>query len=123
MSKIGGASVRSAVQASIGANIASQHVIPRAKYVRNIHPPTRFAIARCSTQVKCHLGLPQSFVVINILNKDSAAFAIDGHFDPIPDMGWAIDSSIFIMCHATLYATDVLNHICPALDGRHLSYE
>jgi hypothetical protein len=40
--------------------------------------------------------------VINVPNKDGAAFAIDEHFDPIPDMGWAIDSSIFIMGHAML---------------------
>jgi len=62
-------------------------------------------------------------VVINVPNKDGAAFAIDEHFDPIPDMGRAIDSSIFIMGHATLEATDFLNHIGPALDSRHLSCE
>ena len=62
-------------------------------------------------------------MVINVPNKDSAAFAIDEHFDPIPDMGRAIDSSIFIMGHATLEATDFLNHIGPALDSRHLSCE
>jgi hypothetical protein len=62
-------------------------------------------------------------VVINVQNKNGAAFAIDEHFDPIPDMGWAIDSSIFIVCHATLYATDVLYYIGPALDGHYVSYE
>jgi hypothetical protein len=40
--------------------------------------------------------------VINVSNKDGAVLAIDEHFDPIPDMGRAIDSSIFIMGHATL---------------------
>lgn len=61
--------------------------------------------------------------MINIPNKDGATFAIDEHFNPIPDMGWAIDSGIFIMGHTTLVATDFLNHIGPALDSRHLSCE
>jgi hypothetical protein len=61
--------------------------------------------------------------VINVPNKHGAAFAIDEYFDPIPDMGWAIDSSIFIMGHTMLLATDFLNHIGPALDSRHLSCE
>jgi hypothetical protein len=59
--------------------------------------------------------------LVTAVVQDGAAFAIDEHFDPIPDMGWAVDSSIFIMGHATLEATDFLNHIGSALDSRHLS--
>jgi hypothetical protein len=38
--------------------------------------------------------------LINVPNKDCAYFVIREDFDPIPDMGRAIDSSIFIMRHA-----------------------
>ena len=68
------------------------------------------------------LGLRQ-FVLINVPNEDGAAFAIQERFNPIPDMGRSIDSSIFVMRHATLYTTGFLNHIGPTLDGRHLSDE
>jgi len=59
--------------------------------------------------------------LINVPNKDCAAFVIHEDFDPIPDMGRSIDSSIFIMRHAPFDATDFLNHIGPTLDRRHLA--
>ena len=67
------------------------------------------------------LGLLRSFVMINVPNKDCAASVIHEGFDPISDMGRSIDSSIFVMPHATFGATDVLKHIGPTLDRRHLA--
>lgn len=67
-------------------------------------------------------GLLRSFVLINVLNKDCAASVIHEDFDPISDMGRSIDSSIFVMPHATLDATDLLKHIGPTLDHCHLSF-
>jgi hypothetical protein len=60
--------------------------------------------------------------MINVSNNDCAAFVIQEGFDPIPDMGRSIDSSIFVMRHATFDATDFLKHIGTTLDCRHLSY-
>jgi len=59
--------------------------------------------------------------MINAPNKDRTAVVIHEHFDPIPDMSGSIDSSIFVMCHATFDAIDFLNHLCPTLDRRHLA--
>ena len=67
------------------------------------------------------LGLLRSFVMINVPNKDCASLVIHEGFDPISDMGWPIDLSIFVMRHTTFDANDVLNHIGPTLDRRHLS--
>ena len=47
--------------------------------------------------------------------------AIHERFDPVPDLGRSIDSSIFVMRHVTFYATDFLKHIGHVLDRRHLS--
>jgi hypothetical protein len=68
------------------------------------------------------LGLLRSFVMINVPNQDCAASVIHERFDPIPDMGRSIDSSIFVMRHATFDTTDFLKHIGPALNRRHLSF-
>ena len=68
------------------------------------------------------LGLLRFFVSINVPNKDCASIVIHESFDPIPDMGRSIDSSIFVMRHATFDATDFLKHIGPTLDCRHLSF-
>jgi hypothetical protein len=46
--------------------------------------------------------------LINVPNKDGAASVIHEGFDPISDMGRSIDSSIFVMRHATFVATDHL---------------
>ena len=59
--------------------------------------------------------------LINVPNKDCAVSAIHEHFDPVLDMGRSIDSSIFVMCHVTFYATDFLKHIGHVFDRRHLS--
>jgi len=50
------------------------------------------------------VDLPHSFVLINVPNKDGAAFVIYKGFNPISDMGRSIDSGIFVMprgvrCH------------------------
>jgi|GWRWMinimDraft_5_1066013.scaffolds.fasta_scaffold234070_2 hypothetical protein len=42
-------------------------------------------------------------------------------FNLIPDVSRSIDSSIFVMLHASLVATDVLNHIGAALYRCHLA--
>jgi len=68
------------------------------------------------------LGLLRSFVLINVPNKDCAASVIHEGFDPISDMGQSIDSSIFVMPHATFGSTDLVKHIGPTLDHRHLSF-
>jgi hypothetical protein len=59
--------------------------------------------------------------LIDVPNKDRAAPVIYEGFDPIPDMGRSIDSSIFVMCHTMFDATDFLKQIGPALDRRHLA--
>jgi hypothetical protein len=46
--------------------------------------------------------------LIPVSNKDSAASVIQKDLDPIPDMGRSIDSSIFVMRHATFDATNFL---------------
>jgi hypothetical protein len=61
--------------------------------------------------------------LINVPNKDCAAAVIHEGFDPIPDMGRSIDSSMFVMRHATFDATNSLQHIGPTLDRRHLAGE
>jgi hypothetical protein len=61
--------------------------------------------------------------LIHVPNKDCAASIIHEDFDPIPDMGRSIDSSIFVMPNATFYATDFLKHICPTLDRRDLAFD
>jgi hypothetical protein len=63
----------------------------------------------------------RSFALINVSNKDCAASVIHKDFDLIPDMGWSIDSSIFVMRHAPFDATDLLKHIGPTLHRRHLT--
>jgi len=60
--------------------------------------------------------------MINVPNNHCASFVIHENFDPIPDMGRSIDSSIFIMRHATFDATDFLKHISSTLDRRHLAF-
>jgi hypothetical protein len=67
------------------------------------------------------LDLPHSFILINVPNKDRAAFVVYEDFDPIPDMGRSIDSSIFVMPHAAFDTTDFLKHIGPALHRRYLA--
>jgi hypothetical protein len=59
--------------------------------------------------------------MIDVPNKNCAALVIHEGFDPISDMSRSIDSSIFVMRHAMFDAADVLKHIGPALDRRHLS--
>jgi hypothetical protein len=63
------------------------------------------------------------FLSIDVPNKDCAASVIHKDFDPIPDLGWSIDSSILVMRHATFDATDFLKHIGPTLHRRHLASE
>src|SRR5207244_9940417 len=105
LSKSGGVTVWSAGSASAGENIASQHVIPTTKIVANIHPPVRFAIARCSAQVQCNLGLLRSFVLINVPNKDCASLVIYEGFDPSPELRRPIASSFYVMTHTFLADT------------------
>ena len=69
------------------------------------------------------LGLLRSFVLINVPNKDCAASVIHEGFDPISDMGRSIDSGIFVMRYAMFDATDILKHVGPTLDRRHLSWQ
>jgi len=67
------------------------------------------------------VDLPHSFVLINVPNKDGAAFVIYKGFNPISDMGRSIDSGIFVMRHAVFDATEFLKHISPTLHRRHLA--
>ncbi len=64
-----------------------------------------------------------SLILIDVPDKDSAASVVHEGFDPVPDMGRSIDSSIFVMCHPTFDATGILQHIGPTLDCRHLPYQ
>jgi hypothetical protein len=61
--------------------------------------------------------------VINIPNKNGASPVIHEGFDPISDMGRSIDSGIFVMRYAMFDATDILKHVGPTLDRRHLSWQ
>ncbi|MGC1852967.1 MAG: hypothetical protein WA687_11070 [Solirubrobacterales bacterium] len=61
--------------------------------------------------------------MINVPNKDCAASVIREGFDPIPDVSWSIDSSIFVMHHAPLDATDFLKRIGHTLYRRHLAFK
>jgi len=61
--------------------------------------------------------------LIYVSNQDSAASGIHKDVDPIPDTGRSIDSSIFVMRHATFDATDFLQDSGLTLDRRHLACE
>jgi hypothetical protein len=65
----------------------------------------------------------RSFVFVNVSDKDCPISVIHEDFDSVPDMSRSIDSSIFVMRHATLTATDFLKHIGSTLDRRHLTFE
>ena len=69
------------------------------------------------------IDLPHSFGSINVPNKNGAPSAIHEDFYSIPNMDRSIDSSIFVMRYAMFGATDVLKHIGPTLDRRHLALE
>jgi len=61
--------------------------------------------------------------MINVPNKNCAAAVIHEGFNPIPHMGRAIDSCIFVMRHATFDSTDLLKYIGPTFNRRHLPSE
>ena len=93
----------------------------RRKSIRYVEP-LREVRTPLADFVSILVGLLRFFVSINVPNKDRASFVIHESFDPIPDMGRSIDSSIFVMRHATFDATDFLKHIGPTLDPRHLAF-